>query len=316
MSIGIDFTTKALIDGAKRHAMVPNSQSLFQDPDFIEILNHDMVSEVIPLIKSVNEEYFVTSKDVTLVAGQKNYTLPTRALGGSLRDFVLVDSAGKELEVARLEPEMIKYSGSQMFQRAFGIYLQGDQAIFFPDLANPLPQVYLRFKYERRPNDLCLTSDAGLITAVDSSLKKITLSNVPSAWTTATTLDIITPYPQFPSVVDDVVITNISGLDVYVSAWTTGIAIGQWVSESCTSPVPQIPYEAHKLLEVLGAGRICLTMKDGELKEALDAEYKRAAEMMMKMLTPRVAGSPKKVINRNSIFEYNRGFQPNGSTRP
>jgi hypothetical protein len=316
MSSGIDFTVTALISGAKRHAMAPSSQSLFQDPDFVEILNHDMVSEVVPLIKSVNEEYFVVTKDVLLVAGVSEYDIPTRALGGSLRDFVLVDDAGRELEIGRLEPEMVKYSGAYTSQRVSGAYLQSGKVIFFPALTNTLPQKYIRFKYERRPNDLCLTDNAGYITAIDKAGLKITLSHVPTAWTANTTLDVIVPMPHFPSIVDDVVITSIVGLDVHISAWTDGLTIGQWVSESCTSPIPQVPYEAHKLLEILGGQRICLTMKDGDLRAVLAADYKRASEMFLKTITPRVAGSPKKVINRNSIFDYNRGFMPNYSTRP
>lgn len=326
MSVGIDFTTTGLIYAAKVHASVPTSQSLFGNAEFLEVLNHDLVSMVVPLIKSVNEEYFVTYTDVALVAGTSNYTIPTRALGGALRDIVLVDAQGRELEVPRLEPEMIKYSGSLSAPSVFGIYLKGDQAIFYPALTNAPASVYVRFKYERRPNNLCLLASAMQISVIDNTLHKITVitsaggTTVPAGWTSAakTTLDAILHVPAFSSVGDDMLITNIASnvLTISAATWSTNLSVGNWVSESCTSPIAQIPYEAHGLLELHAAVALLKAMKDKTGADSLNEDIKRSEEMFLKVITPRIEGAPKKVINRNGIFDSQRRWAGYVSSRP
>jgi hypothetical protein len=316
MSIGIDFTSQGLIYSAKLHAAIPSSQSLFTDDDFIEVLNHNMVSEVIPLIKSVNEEYFVVKVDVPLVSGQDAYTFPTRALGGAMRDIVMVDTNNRELDLPRLQPELIKYGGAYYAQRIFGIYLEGDHAVFYPTMQNPPQGSFIRFKYERRPNDLCLLDNAGKILSINVGLKKITLDKVPAVWTTDTTVDIMLPVPQFTSIADDVVITQITGHDLTLSALPTGIAVGQWVAESMTTPVAQLPYEAHKLIEIYGAAALLQASKDTEALNSMKQEIEEAKDALYKIITPRVEGSPVKVINRNSIFDYNRGWNGYLTVRP
>lgn len=316
MSVGIDFTTTGLIKGAKLRACVPSSQVLFQDPEFITLLNNHMVSIVIPLIKSMNEEYFVVSSDSALVAGTSEYTIPTRALGGALRDIVSVDSSGRELELSRIAPESIKYSSDFQNNGAWGIYLKGDKVIFYPEMTNPPSGSYLRFKYERRPNDLCLVSNSGKILSINTGLNQIVLDRVPSTWGTATTLDIIESTPQFQSIKDDAVITNLSGTTITLSALPTGIAAGQYVSESLTTPIPQLPYEAHKLIEQLGAISLLEAMGDDNAKTSAKQTLKDMIESFLLIITPRIEGSPQKVVNKKSIFDAVSGRNNTFFTRP
>lgn len=314
-SIGIDFTTTKLISGAKLRASVPSSQNLFLDPDFIILLNNHMVSIVVPMIKSVNEEYFVVNTDTPLVAGTSEYTIPTRALGGALRDIVLVDAAGNESDLPRLQPEIAKQIGSINNTGVRGIYLRNDKVVFFPSLNSINAGTSLRFKYERRPNDLCLTSNAGRIITVTPGANQIVVSSIPAAWTTGTTLDIISPTPQFQSIQDDAVITNIVGTTITLSALPAGIAVGQYVAESLTTPIPQLPYEAHKLIEQLGAISLLEAMGDDAGKTSAQQTFKSMAESFILIITPRIEGSPQKVISRNSIFDAS-ARRSNFSTRP
>jgi hypothetical protein len=316
MSVGIDFTTAALITGARRRSGLPSSQQLYLDPDFIAFLNDAMVSHVVPTIKSVSEEYFVVNYDVAFVAGTSEYVIPTRALGGALRDIVIADTQGRELEIPRVQPESIKYSGNFQNFGAYGIYLRGDRVVFYPPLTNTPQNSSLRFKYERRPNDLCLVSAAGLIQSINATAKTITLASIPTAWGTSTTLDIISQVPQFPSIADDVVITLIAGTTITLATWPTGIAAGQWVAESLTSPIAQLPYEGHKLLQQLGAIALLEAAGDTQGKQNAEQTLKGMIDNFMKVITPRIEGSPKKVVNKNSIFGAIPGCHGSSFTRP
>ena len=72
-------TTDRLLKGIKRRVVLPNSQVLFDDEDIIEVINDIIKVHAVPLIDSVNGEFFVTSELTPLVAGQSNYKIPTRS---------------------------------------------------------------------------------------------------------------------------------------------------------------------------------------------------------------------------------------------
>jgi hypothetical protein len=312
MSVGVDYTTTGLITNAARRAQTPNSQSLFLPADFVALMNDEMHSFVTPLIKSKNDEYFVTKYDAPLVASTSTYKIPTRAQGGALRDVVLVDSTGQEYDLPRLEPEFVKNS---VISNAglTGIYLQDDNVVLFPAMpATPPTGFSLRFKYERMPNDLVVTGSAGLISAINAGTSQITLASIPSGWTTSTTLDVILPVPLFTSVADDVVISGVASTTLTLATWPTSIAVGQWVAESRTSPIPQVPYEAHKLIAQRGAIKLYEAMGDTNGLKAAVAAYSDMVETLEITVAPRVKGSPKKIVNRKGIMNAQRGV----GTRP
>ena len=301
MSSGIDFTTTALIADARLRAGAPNSQSLFLPADFLRLMTGDMHLFVVPLIKSQNDEYFVTHTDTPLVANQSEYTIPTRAQGGALRDIVSVDSAGREGELPRLQPEYTK-TGYAANNNLFGIYLRDDKVVFWPSITVPQSGMSLRFKYERMPNDLVTTDYAARITALNAGTQQVTLASLPSSWAIGTTLDLIKPDPLFTSYADDIPITGISTNVLTLGSWPTGIAVGQWLAESRTSPVPQVAYEAHKLIAQRGAIKICEALGDTNGLNNAKGAYKEMADNFQLTIAPRVEAAPKTLSHRGGIF--------------
>lgn len=298
MSIGIDFTTTGLIANAARRSTMPNSQSLFQPADFLAFLTDEMHSFIVPLIKGKNDEYFVVKVDEPLVDNQSEYRIPTRAQGGALRDVCLVNANGIEMELPKISPEAIKFATFQMF----GIYLQDDKVVFYPAMGTAPSGISLRFKYERMPNDLVLTSSAGRITSINSGLAQITLASIPSSWGTSTTLDIIRPQPLFTSIKDDQAITGIASTTLSLGTLPTGIEVGQYVAESRTSPIAQLPYEAHKLIAQRGAIKLCEALEATTAMKNAIGTYEAMAEAFLTTITPRVQSGPKKIVNRTGLF--------------
>lgn len=298
--MAIDYTTTALIASLKRRGSLPTSQALFLDADFIALMSDELIDTVVPLIQSVKEEYFVTHADQALVADQDNYVIPSRAIGGMVRDVCLVDSAGHEIDIPRIDPMSVKDSPV-----IFGYYFRDDEVILYPK-ASINTSYSLRIKYYRRPNLLCSRSDAALITAINTGTRVVTLSNRPTSWSVSTTFDIIKPTAPFKSIKDDQAISAVSGVGFEVTFTTlpTGLAVGQWLCEAGTSPIPQIAYEGHGYLAQLGLIKACEAMKDTQgLKNASD-KAKELKENFMKVINPRSDGGPKKVSNRKGIFSH------------
>lgn len=287
---GIDFTTDGLINEVKVRGSIPTSQNLFLPADFVTLMNSQMHSKVIPAILKVHEDYFVVPKDVALVDGTSAYSIPTRAVAGRLRDLVLVDTNGTEIELPLGRTEDNK-SPRPLFE----FYFQGHQVVLIPANTNS-NGMSIRFKYERRPNNLCIASLSGVIQSIDTNTKIVTLSRRPTAWTTATLLDVTNQNPPFNPIADDQVITGVSGLTVTFQTLPTGLAVGQYVAESYLTPIPQMPYEAALVIcEFAGAVARC-ALKNKAPVDADFVEAQRQLDMFLSEINPRVEGESKRVV--------------------
>lgn len=302
----IDYTVDALIEKLKTRGTIPTSQSLFLPADFVDIMSDVMHDTVVPAIVSVREEYFVTYTDQAIVANQAAYRIPIRAVGGMLRDVVLVNSAGTEISIPRLDPESQKSSPSIVSQSTYGFKLRGDEVVLIPTPGSANGDS-VRFYYERRPNNLILQAQAAKILTFSTVTKIVGIDATPSNFAVTDTFDIIRPDPIFSSVGDDIALTTLSGTNLtFTAALPSGIAANQWIAEAGFSPVPQIPYEAGLWLV---HEALCATMEGMADNAGLTNARKKAdrlKENFLKIITPRVHGSPQKIVQRSGVFDYSR----------
>lgn len=299
--MAVDYTTTGLVAKLKRFGSVPTSQALFLTADFIALMNDELMNTVLPLIQRVKEQYFATYTDTAIVSGTAAYRIPSRAAGNQLIDIVVVDDSGNEASLPNLGPQGIKNQGGFMTNDNFGFYVKDDKIVLWPT-----PTVTgrsLRFKYVRRPNQLIATSSAGLITAVNTGTKEVTVSSAPTGFTTSKIYDLISNIPPFASLGDDLAITSIVGnVITFTDTLPTGLAAGMYVCEASESPIPQVPYEAHALLAQLGAVKALEAMDDKGIKKA----QSKADQMLMDfegLISARIDLTNEKVVNRGGIFD-------------
>lgn len=301
--MSIDYTTTELVRSLKRRASMPTSQATFSSADLVALMNDEMHSILLPRIKDVREEYFVTKEDVALVSGQSEYTIPSRAAGNALRDVVFVDANDRETPCPRLAPEDIKDVNSLFYSSGLvGHYFRDNKIVIVPQPLNPSAGFSIRMKFERRPNNLCLESAAATITAINTGTRAVTVSNQPSTWTVTTEFDVIIPDSPFVSVGDDQSISSVAANILIFDSLPDDISVGQWIAPAGESPIPQLPYEAHHVLAQLGAIKALEILGKGtEVKTAKES----ASEMLrffVSLITPRNDGAQKKIVNRNTLF--------------
>jgi hypothetical protein len=118
------------------------------------------------------------------------------------------------------------------------------------------------------------------------------------------TIDFISSTPSFDSLEDDAAITVVSNQDVTFASLPADLAVGDWISLSGTTPIPQLPYEAHPVLAQLGACKALEAMGDANVKMAW-SRYQQMADSFFKMIPPRTDSPAQKIVSPNSI--YNRG---------
>ena len=84
------------------------------------------------------------------------------------------------------------------------------------------------------------------------------------------------------------------------------LAVGDWVAETGFSPIPQIPFEAHKLLEQRVVIKILEGLKDQTGMKMAEDGYEAMVEKFTQLVTPRVDGAPQKLVSRRGLRAYAR----------
>ena len=316
MASGIDYTTTAVLASTRTNCLTPEADALFTNDRLLSVLTFEQISTLVPQIMKVQEEYFVHVADILLTAYPTgHYPIPDRAIGKKIRDVALVDSSGNELYVTRMNPADIKFmspSVTAQSQWVNGFYLQNNSVVLF--LGVPTQYVYLRLRYYRRPSNLVAVGDAAQVAIIDAGTNTVTCTSVPGDWIVTDTVDFISQHPSFDSLLDDEAITAINNSDLTFATLPDGLEVGDWISLSCTTPIPQLPYEAFPVLQQLGACKALEAMGDGNVEMAW-ARYKQMSADFFTSITPRTDSPAQKIVSPNNIYQRGWGFGANYRSR-
>ncbi len=88
----MDFTSTGLIAQIKRRALIPTSQNLFSNSDFIDMLNEELQNRIVTYIMSVREDYLLKYNDILQDGSTKEFTIPYNAIGNKLNSVSLYDN--------------------------------------------------------------------------------------------------------------------------------------------------------------------------------------------------------------------------------
>jgi plasmid stabilization system protein ParE len=303
---GIDFTTTGLIASVRRRGMAPTSQLLFTDQELADILSEELHADIVPLLMKEQEDFLAVDYDQAIDTSVNVYYLPPRAVGGKLKDVVLVDSVGREINFPRLSDPQSKQAPLVINASTQGWVFEMDRVKILPN-AQGLGSYTLRMKHYRRPNNLVKVATAGQITAINTGTMEVTLANAPSAWSVSTLFDVIQGTPFFRAWGEDQVITNKSGSVLTFASLPAGMAVGDWVAEQGFSPIPQIPYEVFNILAQRAVIKVLEDMGDREGMNAAIKVYEDMADKFRGLVSPRSDGTPQKLVSGGGIGAFVRG---------
>lgn len=283
------FTSTDLLASLKRRGLIPSSTQTFATADFFKIVDEEVQGYIVPLLMDTREEYLVVTHDISVTAGTTEYYIPERAVAARLRDITMADGNGNYRPLVRLEPEGIDTMSSTSGVGAF--YLQGNKII----LVGTATTGTMRVTYYQRPNRVVATSAVGEITAISGN--DVTISALPSTFTTTVTYDFVKGKPGFDTLGKDLS-ASVAGLTMTMSSTPpTGLVVGDFLCLSQETPIAQIPVELHPLL----AQRVTATVLHALGDAKAEAAYKVAGDMekrALKLLTPRTDGANRFVVNR------------------
>jgi hypothetical protein len=310
---GPSFDTDALIANVKRRCAVPNSQLTYLPADFTDLANDELQGRVVPLIMSTREEYFVDFVDVQATDGEVE--IPSDAVGSKLRTvaFVTQTSPLVLVNLPRIDLDVVAGLGYCNYAATAGFYVQGNTLKLYPPNSTPLNST-IRLYYYKRTLALAAPSTYGEVVSVNSGTNTLQLSFVPSDWEAGTTLNAVSGTAPFATTSTLMTISGVSSPSVIVDS-VEGVSVGDFVSLEGYSAIPQVPLEAHAWLAQLTAVKVLEGLGDREAMKAADAMAERLEKSMLTMISQRVDGSVKKVINPSGGLRIAAGMRRSGYGR-
>lgn len=292
------YSTAELIENIKRRCAVPTSQLTYTDEDFSLLANDTLQDEIVPLMMSTREEYFVDTYDVTLPA-DGIIEIPANAIGAKLRSVCYVQQTTPLLlcNLPRLDLDVVAGIGFVNNVSIAGFYVQNNSLYLYPNTS--IPQgTSIRLYFYKRTLVLAQPSDYGIVQSVNTGTGTIVLDTVPSDWAIGTEVNSISSTPNFQATNALMTVTAVSSPTILVDD-ATGVEVGDYVSLLGFSAIPQVPIEAHGYLAQLTAV-ICLQgLGDRAAAEEAQNKADKIKTGLLTTVSQRVDGSVKKVINPN-----------------
>lgn len=293
------YTSDDLLAIIKRRAFIPISQETFTDTDLLDMASDELKSQIVPEVLATREEWYVTPYSVTLTGAETEVDIPSRAIGGSLREVTFDDGGGYEQQLARLSLEDKSDFTNTCNVSAF--YIQGNQIKLFGSQSGTL-----NLYFNCRPGALVATSEACTISSSDPLTNILTVDAVPASWGAGTVIDVVKAKPHFEYKNLSLTIVNIAGMNIEVAEdISENIVAGDWVTLEDTSPAPQIPLEWFPFLAECVVAQVFLSQGDKEAADQAEKKMEKLKKSALSLMSPRVQGEAKKTVppkNRGSMF--------------
>lgn len=290
----MSYTASGAISRIKLKAWTSASSAL-SDPELLELLDDSLRSYIVPLLKSVRDEWFVSGNDIETAANGL-ISMPN-SVASTIRTVAWVNGSNY-IPLPRIEPEdSFAFVGAGGSIPA-GYMLAGYNLQVLPTSVGSV-RIYLSFM--ERPLPMVLDEDAAECDA-DGSGSTVSISETPLSWQASTPaiVDIISGESPFATVYDGIEVASIASDLVTFTSFDAGlITEGMWLADAGYTPFPGIPIELHPLLQLDVMRTIFEGTGDKRLQGIERRQQKMEAELR-KTLAPRTQGSARPLINPNA----------------
>lgn len=301
------YSVAELIENIKRRCTVPTSQLTFTDRDFTLLANDELQGEVSPLIMSTREEYFVDHYDIPAPAN-KRIPFPTATIGNKIRSVCYLQQTSPEIliNLPRIDLDVVAGVGFTNFNTLAGFYIEGNDLVLYPPTSVPV-NTMIRIYFYRRTLVLAAPNEYGRILSIDPDTNTIVMDYLPTSWTAGTQLNAINQGSPFNVTTEDLSVVSASAPSLIVSS-VEGLAVGDYVCELGFSAIPQVPIEAHPYLAQLTAAKCLESLGDQQGMAIAIQRAEQLKQNLLVMISQRVDGSVKKVVDPSGGLRLNAGL--------
>lgn len=302
----MSYSTAELLASIKRNQTIAASSFRFEDTDLLAMADEEIQDVIIPMILRLHSDRLLFTELQQVVANKKSYTMPYRAIGGQLRELFFQD----QLTNPTLTRDLRLYDYTYGVQittpgNPLGFYFSSNTINLVP--TPNATYGYLNFTYPIQHNSLVLSSAVAVVQSVDFENNTVTLtSNPPSTFFADVYCDFIQANPRCnPRILAfDKQILGINTNELTFSADTipTELIAGDRIALAGQTDTLLLPDECYKYIAKAIELKIMGAQKDLQAYNAFKPELNELRRIMENILTPRITGEPKIIINRNGFL--------------
>lgn len=269
---------------------LPNGR--FEDQEILDLAYDCLLAEIVPAILVNREDYYVTPQDVAVSANQAEYSIPSRALNGIIREVKLVDSVGNVVDLSRMEVEGVTTTQPGT---PTSFYTAGNSLVLYPTPS--AAGATLRIWYFARPSRLVPVAAAARITAIDALTRTVSVTP-PGDWGLSDVFDLVRGRAHFDALAIDQVTTSVDTSSMtFASDLPISLVVGDYVTRAEETCFPQLQPEGHVALIQAGVAAALEAMGDPNADRAAARAAKLLADFRATLAT-RVQGAPKAIGKR------------------
>ena len=281
------FDTTRLLAQIKLKGAIPEGR--FTDQEILDVAYDVLISNITPFLVSNREDYYVMSETQAITASQASYSLPSRAIGQSLREVKMI-RGNQVIDLERIDlEEVTSISEGQPNQ----FYIENNELILYPTpqtTADTLKQYFFI-----RPSKLVPITESARITAIDTGTNTITTTDAPSDWTTADTFDLIQGKSGFRILSQDLTASSVATNSITLSGIPSTLVVGDYINLVEETVFPYLPTEAHSLLVHATVAELLESIGDMNGFQAAEVRVARMMEVLESLFATRVQGAPKQL---------------------
>lgn len=300
------YNTEQLIEMINRACMVPTSQLTYTNADWAKMATDMLQTVVVPLIMSTREDYFVTFEDV-LSPADGVIPFPENAVGSKLRNvcYIAQQNPLNLKNLPRIDIDVVAGVGFNNTGTLAGFYIQGDDLILYPNTSVPT-NTPIRLYFYRRTLALAAPEEYGQIVSIDTMSNTVVLDFVPIDWEVGLEINAVSSQPNFTITNSLMEISAISSPSIILDN-VDDLSVGDYISVLGYSAIPQVPIEAMNYLAQSVATIALEGLGDREGMKASNDVAEKLRESLLIMISQRVDGSVKKVINPSGGLRVSSG---------
>jgi hypothetical protein len=304
-------TSSDLLSSVKRRGNIPDTQDMITDDEILEFANEEMLLNLIPLIYSKHESYYLRSVEIPLESGLIRYPIPYRGIGAKVREIYYKSSSGDVSPMMGISVDDLSTgvrSGNES-DSVFNYHFEGEEIVLYTSKTANLTGSIVVF-YFLRPNALVKSNRVGIIENIlnysTPGYKQIYLESFPDAFLTGGDIDFIKTKSPHRVVEYDISMVSINSNNKYVviaeSDIPSSIGIGDRIALAGETDIVNAPSDMHVLLAQYTVERVLEAIGDNEGLKNASAKSAKMEQNANAILANRNIGSPTKVRVRNGTI--------------
>ncbi len=208
--MAIGRTLPDLIASIRRRCFMKSQDPDFGDADITAMLNEQVGSYLSDLMRPYSQNYAVQTFDQSLVQGQPTYSVPDRAINGTIEAMGVIDPTGRvpgyRLVLYDLaDSVLLQTIANAVVPVAYSFESNAVHVWPTPTAVSSAPQRTLRMQYMQRASELvdpsAVCTLTGALSNVTPTSYRVNVGTIPSTFTTGTQVELVSGRPGYSTYV-------------------------------------------------------------------------------------------------------------------